>query len=99
MQIHDLFVPLTPKEHDSVRLSVIRLYDNPDFQLLIRDLFSKANPISPSFLDVHRNDAIAAAKKDGEKNLTRYLFNYFINKDKPETERPTTQDEFDFIKI
>jgi len=110
MDISHLFKPLEPKERDKLEDAIISLSTNDNFILFLRDLFEKSNPLSPSFLDRSNNDPCTAAKKDGEKNASRFLLNVIINKNKPKKRKKRVQktdstlqnmmkDEEDFIAM
>lgn len=95
MKLSDAFVPLNEKERTQLEDAVYRLMENDDFALLLRDWFEKANPLTPVFLDREGNNAVTAAKRDGEKNVTRYIIKLLMNKDVPrkkKTKRTTAVD-------
>lgn len=68
-----------------------RLVENEDFVLLLRDWFEKANPLTPSFLDREGNNATTAAKREGEKNVTRHVLKLLVDKNKPRKKKPKKQ--------
>lgn len=93
-QIHTLFKPLSPDEQKSLKTSIINLSDNPDFQLFIRDMFQKANPLAPVFKAGFKYDSIVAAKLDGEANVSRFILQTLLNQNK--SEEKLLQREFNF---
>lgn len=92
MESYEMFQPLSQKEQASLRGSIIRLFSNPDFQLLVRDLFNKANPLHPSFSVSTKNDPIAAAKSEGEKIVSKYLLDIYLKQGVPEKKKQKTQE-------
>lgn len=102
MELYHYFKPLSKIERESLSDSTARLLDNPDFVIFVRDCFSKADPISPTFLSRENDNPTSAAKRDGEKNVSRYILKLIIDKDIPVEElvKNTTQtQEIDFTKI
>jgi len=91
MDISHLFQPLNEKERTQLEDAILALSSNDNFILFLRDLFEKSNPLLPSFLDRVNNDPYAAAKKDGEKNASRFLLNIIINKNKPKKRKKRSQ--------
>jgi len=91
MDISHFFVPLDEKERSRLEEAAYRLVENEDFVLLLRDWFEKAPPLSPSFLDREGNNATTAAKREGEKNVTRYVLKLIVDKNKPRKKRAKKQ--------
>lgn len=91
MKLSDVFVPLNEKERQQLEEAAYRLMENSDFVLLLRDWIEKSNPLTPTFLDREGNNAVTAAKRDGEKNVTRYILKLIIDKDKPRKKRAKKQ--------
>ena len=91
MDLTHLFVPLNEKERAGLEEAAYRLIENDDFILLMRDWFEKANPLTPTFLDREQNNAITAAKRDGEKNVTRHILKLVIDRNKPRKKKQKKQ--------
>jgi hypothetical protein len=97
MNISELFKPLSNLEQSSIKDCVLRLIENKDFQLFVRDCFNKAPPLTPSFLTREGDNTITAAKREGEKNISRYILQLLITKDEEPIEKPTSQIDNDTL--
>lgn len=80
-QIGDFFKPLEVKERENLKKDFHVLFSNESFRRIVRDLFSKANPLTPSFKANDNYNSFSAAVSEGEKNLTRYFLKMLLEKE------------------
>ena len=88
-ELNELFTPLSKTEKESLNEGIIRLLNNPDFLLYIRDCFNKANPLETVFTRSNSENTHLAAINDSEKNHSRYLLKIIINNNKPKKQKET----------
>jgi len=90
-EIHQLFVPLSAEERKHLDLDIINLLDTPAFQRFVRDTFTKAPPLMPSYTS--QSDTLQAAKSEGEKNVSRFLLKIILEQNKAKEEKPVKQNQ------